>query len=84
MVPSHASNSRVSRPHIEKNTAKGNAYMGAARHGHFYVVVDKKGSLGQWTDFPPLQAYGVEGWWLDSLLKQGASLFRRHPCAARA
>lgn len=24
-----------------------------------------------YTDFPPFQAYGVEGWWLDNLLKAG-------------
>lgn len=23
------------------------------------------------TDFPPFKAYGVEGWWLDNLLKAG-------------
>ena len=45
--------------------------MGAVKFGHFYVVVEKIGSLFEWTNFPPFVAYGVEGWWLDNLLKQG-------------
>ena len=59
------------RPHVEPNKASGKSYIGAVRHGHFYVVVNKIGSLEEWTDFPPWDAYGVEGWWLDNLLKQG-------------
>ena len=26
------------------------------------------------TDFPPFEAYGVQGWWLDNLLKDGKFL----------
>ena len=44
---------------------------GAVRFGHFYVYVDKIGSVMSWADFLPFQDYGVEGWWLDNLLKQG-------------
>ena len=33
------------RPHVVTNTAQGNAYSGAVRYGHFYVVMDKIGSL---------------------------------------
>lgn len=33
------------RPHVVANTASGKAYMGAVRLGHFYVVVDKLGTL---------------------------------------
>ena len=29
------------RPHLSPNTTSGKGYMGAVRHGHFYVVVDK-------------------------------------------
>ena len=56
-------------PHVRPNTAHGNAFTGAVRHGHFYVVVNKLGSLHSWTNFPPFQQYPVEPWWLDSLLK---------------
>jgi len=59
------------RPHVEPNTARGNAFKGAVNMGHFYVVVEKVGSLFQWTDYPPWEAYGVEAWWLDNWLKQG-------------
>ncbi|CAJ1386660.1 unnamed protein product [Effrenium voratum] len=41
------------------------------RFGHFYVVCEKKGTLFTQTDFPPFKSYGVEGWWLDNLLKAG-------------
>ena len=58
-------------PHLEKNTAKGNAYKGAVKYGHFYVFVDKIGSLFSDADFKPFEDYGVEGWWLDNLVKQG-------------
>ncbi|CAL1172106.1 unnamed protein product [Cladocopium goreaui] len=40
---------------------------GAIRLGHFYVVAD----LFHYTTYPPFQAYAVEGWWLDNLLKGG-------------
>ena len=33
------------RPHVEPNRAHGNAFQGAVKFGHFYVVCDKKGSL---------------------------------------
>ena len=33
------------RPHLSPNTTSGKGYMGAVRHGHFYVVVDKIGTL---------------------------------------
>ena len=58
-------------PHVEVNRARGKSYMGSVRYGHFYVVVDKIGSVDYWTNYPPFDAYGVEGWWLDNLLKQG-------------
>ena len=32
-------------PHVQPNTASGRTYIGAVRHGHFYVVVEKIGSL---------------------------------------
>ena len=59
------------RPHIEVNHARGNAYQAAVNRGHFYVVVDKIGSLFSHTDYHPWQAYAVEAWWLDGWLKQG-------------
>ncbi|CAJ1414860.1 unnamed protein product [Effrenium voratum] len=59
------------RPHVTPNTASGKSYPGAMRFGHFYVVCDKKGTLFTQTDFPPFKSYGVEGWWLDNLLKAG-------------
>ena len=31
--------------HFSSNTTSGKGYMGAVRHGHFYVVVDKIGTL---------------------------------------
>ena len=40
------------------------------RRGHFHVVVDKTGSYGVVED-RPFEAYAVEGWWLDNLLKAG-------------
>ena len=57
------------QPHIETNKAGGKAYSGAVRHGHFYVYVDKKGSLFSWSNFMPFKHYRVESWWLDNLLK---------------
>lgn len=58
-------------PHVRPNTARGHAYHGAVRMGHYYVVVEKIGSLFEWTDFPPFEAYAVEPWWLDNWLKSG-------------
>ena len=57
------------KPHIEVNTASGGAFSGAVNHGHFYVFVDKKGSLFSWSNFEPFKDYSVEAWWLDNLLK---------------
>ena len=59
------------RPHCEPNTARGPAYKGAVKMGHYYVVIQKIGSRFEWTDFPPFQAYGVEPWWLDNWMKAG-------------
>ncbi|CAE7333538.1 unnamed protein product [Symbiodinium necroappetens] len=59
------------RPHVTPNTASGKTYTGAVRFGHFYVVADKLGTLFNYTNYPPFKAYGVEGWWLDNLLKAG-------------
>ncbi|CAE7355578.1 unnamed protein product, partial [Symbiodinium sp. CCMP2456] len=59
------------KPHLTPNTASGKSYMGAVRYGHFYVVVNKIGTIFNYTDFGPFKAYGVEGWWLDNLLKSG-------------
>lgn len=36
-------------PHLATRAASGNAYAGAVRYGHFYVVVDKKGSMKSWS-----------------------------------
>ena len=64
------------RPHVEKNTASGNAWKGAVERGHFYVYVNKRGSVFEWTNFPPMSAnfppkgYGVQGYWLDEWLRQ--------------
>ena len=57
------------RPHVQPNTARGGAASGATRHGHFYVVVDKLGTLHNWTNYFPFKHYAVEAWWLDNLLK---------------
>ena len=57
-------------PHVVPNRASGGSYAGAVRYGHFYVVVDKIGSLFTWTDYTTFKDYAVEGWWLDNLLKQ--------------
>ena len=57
------------KPHVEPNKASGKAYSGAVRHGHFYVIVNKKGSLFNWATFEPFKHYQVEAWWLDNLLK---------------
>ncbi|CAE7877875.1 unnamed protein product, partial [Symbiodinium necroappetens] len=59
------------RPQVTPNTASGKTYTGAVRFGHFYVVADKLGTLFNYTNYPPFKAYGVEGWWLDNLLKAG-------------
>jgi hypothetical protein len=58
-------------PHVAPNRASGKAFAGAVKFGHFYVVVDKLGSLHSWTNHAPFKRYGVEGWWLDNLLKAG-------------
>lgn len=58
------------RPHVVPNRARGNAFAGAVRHGHFYVVAEKKGTLFTWTNFEPFAAYQVEAWWVDNLFKQ--------------
>ena len=57
------------KPHIEVNKANGGAWTGAVAHGHFYVFVDKKGSLFTWSNFEPFKNYKVESWWLVNLLK---------------
>ena len=59
------------RPHVSPNTASGSAYKGAVECGHFYVWVDKIGSLHSWADYEPWADYPVQGWWLDNLLKAG-------------
>lgn len=59
------------RPHFEPNRARGRAFLGAVRMGHYYVVVPKIGTLFDWTDYHPFQDYAVEGWWLDNWLKAG-------------
>ena len=58
-------------PHVVVNSCSGKTYMGGVNRGHFYVVVDKKGSVDFWTDYPPFEAYAVEGWWIDQYLKGG-------------
>jgi hypothetical protein len=58
-------------PHLESNRASGKCFMGALRFGHFYVYVNKIGSVLSWADFLPFQNYGVEGWRLANLLRQG-------------
>ena len=58
-------------PHVETNKCSGKTYMGGVNRGHYYVVVDKKGSVDSWTDYPPFQAYAVEGWWIDQWYKCG-------------
>lgn len=58
-------------PHVVANKASGRDFDGAVRYGHFYVFCDKIGSLASRTTFQPWEDYGVEGWWLDNLLKQG-------------
>merc|ERR1712216_735855 len=45
--------------------------MGAVRLGHFCAYVDKIGSVFSWSNSLSFQDHGVEGWWLDNLLKQG-------------
>ena len=60
-----------SQPHVQPNTASGKDFQGAVRYGHFYVVVDKIGTLFNWTDYPPFRRYAVVGWWLDNFLKPG-------------
>ncbi len=39
---------------------------------------EKIGPLHEETNYPPFKSYGVEGWWLDNLLKQG-KLTRENP-----
>ena len=58
-------------PHVEQNTARGSAFDTAVKRGHFYVYIDKIGSIFNWTDFPPFVSYGVESWWVDNWYKQG-------------
>ena len=36
-----------------------------------HTFVSSQPERFNYTDFPPFQAYGVEGWWLDNLLKAG-------------
>ena len=43
------------RPHVVPNKAKGNAYTGAVRYGHFYVVVEK-----DWEFVPWQRNFGLE------------------------
>ena len=57
------------RPHLVANRARGKGFGGAVNHGHFYVIVDKKGTLFNWTNYEPFIDYKVEAWWLDNLLK---------------
>ena len=59
------------RPHVSPNTASGSSYKGAVDYGHFYVWVEKIGSLWSSTDYAPWADYAVQGWWLDNLLKAG-------------
>ena len=61
------------QPHLEPNRASGKVSAGAIRLGHFYVVADLFLRLHKYGPpfFPPFQAYAVEGWWLDNLLKGG-------------
>ena len=59
------------KPHVEVNRAGGKAYEPAVKRGHYYVYVNKIGSIINYTDWPPFQEYGVEGWWIDNWLKQG-------------
>jgi hypothetical protein len=57
-------------PHVVANRARGNAFSGAVRHGHFYVVAEKVGTLFTWTNFVPFREYPVEAWWVDNLFRQ--------------
>ena len=59
------------QPHCEPNRASGSAYKGSVDRAHYYVIVDKIGTLFNYTDYPPFESYGVEGWWIDNWLKQG-------------
>ena len=59
------------RPHVEPNKARGDAYKPAVNRGHYYVVIDKKGSVYSWTNYAPFKDYGPESWWLDNWYKQG-------------
>ena len=58
-------------PHLKPNRASGKSYAGAVHYGHFYVYVDKIGSVKAWSNFRPFESYGVEGWWLDNEMKKG-------------
>ena len=59
------------QPHVSPNTASGSSYKGAVDYGHFYVWVEKVGSLFVSTACEPWCDYAVQGWWLDNLLKAG-------------
>ena len=63
-----------SQPHVQPNTASGKDFQGALRYGHFYVVVDKIGTLFNWTGYPPCRRYTVEGWRLDIFPSPARSL----------
>lgn len=71
-------------PRIEPNKASRKNFNGAVNHGHWYAAAPKIGSLLEWTDFPPWDAYAVETWWLDQMLK-GNQLTRTEylRCAAK-
>ena len=46
------------------NRASGQSYKGAVDRGHFYVFVDKVGTVAAWTNYPSCQptGYGVRGY----------------------
>jgi len=62
-------------PHVVANKASGRDFDGAVRYGHFYVFCEKIGSVASWATYRPWEDYGVEGWWLDNLLKQALPFF---------
>jgi len=66
------------------NKASGKNFSGAVNHGHWYAAAPNIGSLFEWSDFPPWDAYAVEPWWLDQMLK-GNKLTRTEylRCAAK-
>ena len=57
--------------HLKPNMVSGKSYPGAVHYGHFYVYVDKIGSVKAWSNFKPFESYSVEGWWLDNEMKKG-------------